>query len=228
MAHYVMSDIHGEAARFYAMLEKIALRPEDRLIILGDVVDRGPDGIPLLRYIMDQPNITLLMGNHEHMMLQYYGPESTEERRARWDRNGNAPTKAAYEALPPEQQAALLAFVAALPGCLELTVAGRDFHLVHAFPAETLYDMVWTRPKLDTPAPLPGKQVILGHTKVVSMLHPNKEERQPYEQALSDQGETVRILHRPGFIDLDCGCGYNSPAKALSCLRLEDMAEFYV
>ena len=48
MAHYVMSDIHGEAARFYAMLEKIALGPEDRLIILGDVVDRGPDGVRLL------------------------------------------------------------------------------------------------------------------------------------------------------------------------------------
>ena len=228
MAHYVMSDIHGEAARFYAMLEKIALGPEDRLIILGDVVDRGPDGVRLLGEIMAMANVTLLMGNHEHMMLQYYGPESTEERRARWDRNGNAPTKEAFEALSPEQQAALLDFIAARPGFLELTLGDRVFHLVHGFPAGSLYDMVWARPRLDSPAPLPGKQVIIGHTKVVSMLHPDKEARRPYEQALADGGDHVRILHRPGFIDLDCGCGYDTPAKALSCLRLEDMAEFYV
>ena len=228
MAHYVMSDIHGEAARFYAMLEKIALRPEDRLIILGDVVDRGPEGVRLLRYIMETPNITLLMGNHEHMMMQYFDPDSTPEQKARWDRNGNAPTLEALLALPAGERAAILDFVRARPGHLELTVGGRDFYLVHAFPAETLYDEVWTRPKPDTPNPLPGKQVILGHTKVVSMLHPVKEDRRPYEQALADRGDHVRILHRPGFIDLDCGCGYNTPAKALSCLRLEDMAEFYV
>jgi serine/threonine protein phosphatase 1 len=228
MAHYVMSDIHGEADRFYAMLDKIGFLDTDALYILGDVVDRGPEGVRLLRDIMERPNITLLMGNHEHMMLQYYGPEATEERRARWDRNGNAPTKAAYEALPAEAQAALLDFVATRPGHLELTVGGRDFYLVHAFPAETLYEEVWTRPGPDTPNPLPGKQVIIGHTKVVSMLHPVKEDRRPYEQALADRGDHIRILHRPGFIDLDCGCGYNTPAKRLSCLRLEDMAEFYV
>ena len=62
----------------------------------------------------------------------------------------------------------------------------------------------------------------------LAMLHPDKEARRPYEQALADGGDHVRILHRPGFIDLDCGCGYDTPAKALSCLRLEDMAEFYV
>lgn len=38
MAHYVLSDIHGEADRFHAMLEKIQ---EDTLYILGDVVGLG-------------------------------------------------------------------------------------------------------------------------------------------------------------------------------------------
>ena len=33
MAHYVMSDIHGEG--FYAMLEKIQFSSEDALYILG-------------------------------------------------------------------------------------------------------------------------------------------------------------------------------------------------
>lgn len=41
MAHYVMSDIHGEADRFHAMLEKIHFSDDDTLYILGDVIDRG-------------------------------------------------------------------------------------------------------------------------------------------------------------------------------------------
>ena len=36
MARYVMSDIHGEAERFHAMLEKIRFSADDTLYILGD------------------------------------------------------------------------------------------------------------------------------------------------------------------------------------------------
>ena len=228
MAHYVMSDIHGEADRFFAMLERIGFCPADTLYILGDVVDRGPDGIRMLRYAMETPNVILLMGNHEHMMLQHFDPASTGDQIARWNRNGNAPTKEAFLALPEVEQREILDFIRRLPGHLELTVGERDFYLVHAFPAGTLYDEVWTRPGPDTPNPLPGKQVIIGHTKVVSMLHPKKENRPAYEAALAARGDHVRILRCPGFWDLDCGCGYDSPVKALACLRLEDLREFYV
>ena len=56
MARYVMSDIHGEANRFHAMLEKIRVSADDTLYILGDVIDRGVDGINLLLEIMEMPN----------------------------------------------------------------------------------------------------------------------------------------------------------------------------
>ena len=77
MAHYVMGDIHGEADRFHAMLEKICFSEEDTLILLGDVIDRGPDGIALLLEIMEMPNVIMLLGNHEYMMLQYLSPDAT-------------------------------------------------------------------------------------------------------------------------------------------------------
>ena len=38
---------------------------DDFLYIIGDAVDRGDEPVPLLRYIMEQPNMELLMGNHE-------------------------------------------------------------------------------------------------------------------------------------------------------------------
>lgn len=36
MAHYVMSDIHGETDHFHAMLEKIWFSADDTLYIPGD------------------------------------------------------------------------------------------------------------------------------------------------------------------------------------------------
>ena len=45
---YVMSDIHGNMSNFKSVLKQIDLQPEDTLYILGDVVDRYPDGIRIL------------------------------------------------------------------------------------------------------------------------------------------------------------------------------------
>ena len=77
MSIYVMSDLHGEADLFHAMLRKISFSEQDKLIILGDVIDRGPMGISLLTEIMDTPNMEMLLGNHEYMMLQYFDPQAT-------------------------------------------------------------------------------------------------------------------------------------------------------
>ena len=92
MAHYVVADIHGEADRFYTMLEKIQFSDADTMYILGDVVDRGPDGIKLLQDIMKRTNMVMLLGNHEYMMLQYFSPDATSEQIRRWNRNGNGST----------------------------------------------------------------------------------------------------------------------------------------
>ena len=47
---YVMSDIHGNMRRFDSVMKQIDLQPEDTLYVLGDVIDRYPDGI---RYCED-------------------------------------------------------------------------------------------------------------------------------------------------------------------------------
>ena len=65
---YVMSDIHGQKRRFDSVMKQINLQPDDTLYILGDVIDRNPDGIKILRQIMAMPNAKMLLGNHELMM----------------------------------------------------------------------------------------------------------------------------------------------------------------
>ena len=47
--HYVMSDLHGRYDLFLRMLEKISFSDCDTLYLLGDLIDRGPDGIKLIQ-----------------------------------------------------------------------------------------------------------------------------------------------------------------------------------
>ena len=66
---YAMSDIHGQYELFRNLMEQIPLGKDDTLYVLGDVVDRGPDSMKILKYMMANPNIIPIMGNHELMAL---------------------------------------------------------------------------------------------------------------------------------------------------------------
>ena len=60
---YVLSDIHGHLRRFRSVLEQIRPGPEDVLYVLGDVIDRHPDGIRLLTALMASPYVRMIPGN---------------------------------------------------------------------------------------------------------------------------------------------------------------------
>ena len=62
---YACSDIHGHYDQYVAMLSRLSLRPDDTLYILGDVIDRGPDGVKILQDMMARPNVVPILGNHE-------------------------------------------------------------------------------------------------------------------------------------------------------------------
>ena len=227
MAHYVMSDIHGEADRFHAMLEKIQFSDSDTLYIRGDVIDRGPDGISLLLEIMKMPNVVLLLGNHEYMMLKYLGANPTSTDIRRWNRNGNAPTLVAYLKLKARVQQEILYYLRTRETCITIEVGGKKFYLVHGFPGDNTHDRVWGRPELETPNPLPDCQLIIGHTKVLSLIAPEWK-RMDYAIELENRGDHLRILHAPGYINIDCGCGCDMPIKALACIQLDNMIEYYI
>lgn len=65
MAHYLMSDIHGEADRFHAMLEMIGFSEDDVLIIIGDVIDRGP--------VICTPQVSNFWGAYQSGVLFLFG-----------------------------------------------------------------------------------------------------------------------------------------------------------
>jgi serine/threonine protein phosphatase 1 len=67
-----VGDIHGCRDALDSLLELIQLRATDRLVILGDVIDRGPDSrgaIERLLELRSECRLTCLLGNHEQMLL---------------------------------------------------------------------------------------------------------------------------------------------------------------
>lgn len=80
---YVMSDLHGQFEKYKKMLELIGLRDSDDLYILGDVVDRGPEPMNILRDMSMRSNVFPVMGNHDYTalyVLSKLSEEITEEK----------------------------------------------------------------------------------------------------------------------------------------------------
>ncbi|GAA1041188.1 hypothetical protein GCM10009557_64340 [Virgisporangium ochraceum] len=61
----IVGDIHGCYAELRELLAKVALRPDDLLISVGDLVDRGPSSGEVVGLFRERPNSVVVMGNHE-------------------------------------------------------------------------------------------------------------------------------------------------------------------
>src|SRR4051812_25086429 len=66
-----IGDIHGCHVEFAELLDQLDLKSDDRLILLGDLVNRGPDSLRVLDLARSHHAISLL-GNHELRLLKYY------------------------------------------------------------------------------------------------------------------------------------------------------------
>lgn len=234
---YALSDIHGNQARFHSILEQINLQPEDTLYILGDVIDRNPDGIRVLRQIMAMPNAKMLMGNHESMMLHclYYHRDEQENGHPvriapyfrMWYQQGGTITHQYMNHLRKSLREEIFEYLAALPVNIKVEVNRRKFILTHAAPTELFYSgrpeyldendyAIWHRYRGYEQAP-EGYTVIYGHTPTVR----------------NQIADPMRIWHDGAWICLDCGCASSNPESwggvksRLACLRLDDMKEFY-
>lgn len=66
-------DIHGCRTQLSTLLEAVAPHEDDRLVFLGDYIDRGPDSAgvidDLLALRARGPRCVFLRGNHEQMLL---------------------------------------------------------------------------------------------------------------------------------------------------------------
>ena len=219
---YVMSDIHGDSASFNKILSMIDLQKSDHLYIIGDVVDRGPDSIAILQHIRKMPRTTLLLGNHEYMMMNVLQDPQNSRKRDIWYSNGGHVTEEQWSQLEPEERTHLLEYIESLPVQLDVEVDGKIYTLVHAAPLERFSELgryyinqteyaVWERLGEGTNLP-DGKTVIFGHTPTMSLQ--------------CTEGN-MRFYYGQNRIGIDCGCAYPEYRGQLGCLRLDDMTAYY-
>ena len=222
---YVMSDIHGNAIRFNSIMEQINLQPEDTLYVLGDVIDRYPDGIRILRLFMSMPNVKMLLGNHEYMMLNVLdrldknNPEYPHALRL-WYRNGGNITHEYIKHIRKSVRKEIFDYLHSLPLNIDIEVNGQPYILAHGGAIAEYHNYmyrydnqeeyaVWNRIQYNEPD-ADGKIIIFGHTPTMEYQRNNP-------------------------LEIDCGCGFPHPLSQgrhpaygrLACLRLDDMKVFY-
>jgi bis(5'-nucleosyl)-tetraphosphatase (symmetrical) len=71
MGLYLIGDVQGCDGRSARLLDEVAFSPSrDRLVLLGDLVNRGPDSAAVLRRLMALDGAaTCLLGNHDLSLL---------------------------------------------------------------------------------------------------------------------------------------------------------------
>lgn len=69
---YCIADVHGQYDLFCRLMDRIDFADGDRLYVMGDTVDKGPDGVKLLKLMLSLPGVFHIVGNHEHVFLDYY------------------------------------------------------------------------------------------------------------------------------------------------------------
>ncbi|MEK4426466.1 metallophosphoesterase family protein [Solibacillus sp. FSL K6-1523] len=216
---FIISDIHGMYQQFEQLIKKWDM--ESKFVILGDMVDRGPQSLHVIRKVMDLKRtygqqVIVCKGNHEEMFLNYLSsPEANKEF---YFRNGGRQTMDSFlDQLPSEmktlnftEQASIIkerfkeetSFLAEA----ELFVIVGDVLLTHA-GFETQYDnldksteddFLWTRDHYLKENQTPYVNVF-GHT-------PLKYIHEKDDVWMSENGK---------FIGIDGGCCYGGQLNAL-------------
>lgn len=132
MATYVFSDVHGHFKTLERLLERVSPADEDEVWVLGDMVDRGPDPISVMRTCRELCGDHVLMGNHEDMMLDAYRHPNDELTVFQWELNGGYTTRSGLEELSMQERLDLLEWVAQLKLGSYVQVGDQDYILVHA------------------------------------------------------------------------------------------------
>lgn len=236
--NYVISDIHGCYDELIELVKLIDLRDEDTLYIIGDTVDRGPKPIEVLSWMMMQPNVIPIMGNHEYMMMRVLllGLKEVDSNEAidktitldyltdvnLWflSDNGGKITSDSFRKLPKCDREDLLDYVKDFSFYEEVTVSGQRFVMVHTINEDIHCFDDLENADLSEPEEflisrpnfddgLAGEDFfIIGHTPTCFL------------------GKKDNRIYRKGkLIDIDCGCVMGGN---LAALCLETMEEFYV
>ncbi|KPF62898.1 metallophosphoesterase [Porphyrobacter sp. AAP60] len=187
--YYVIGDIHGRLDLYAAMITEIEREisaetgMESRIILLGDLVDRGPDSAGVIertRQWQQQRHVRVLAGNHEEMFLAAFekpealrhfvkhgGRETIMSYGISKKRFATLDLEGLFELLPELVPQAVRDYLSSF----EAMIIAGDYAFVHAgvdperpFDDQKRSDLLWIRDRfLNHDGPL-EKVVVHGHT----------------------------------------------------------------
>jgi len=166
---FAIGDIHGCFKPFYELVIRgIDLKKDDKLILLGDYIDRGTQSREVVDFIIDLQvkgfDVVPLTGNHEAMLVaSFYDPSMS----CLWHMNSCESTLSSFgveDVMDLEKR-----YIDFFSGLIYYESIG-NFLFVHAgfndFEADPFSDrehMIWeSRPVYEHPL-LQGKTIIHGH-----------------------------------------------------------------
>lgn len=244
MSTYAISDLHGQYDIFEKLLDVIDFSENDFLYVLGDAIDRGPDGIKILQKIKDTPNMDLLIGNHEYMMLNSidldgYSEDLPGDSAELWMYyNGGDETFDQYCSLSESERKNLVEWLLTRKLTTLIDMDGRTICLTHSYFNEecidkeykdcnnrVIWNVVWKTPyRYDLEVPIDHYSekdwdFMIGHVPV---------------QRVAGLDVKLQAFHEQNVLLIDGGCSYG-PRNVLDpneygviCIRLEDMNETVV
>lgn len=202
---FAVGDIHGCRDELECLLEALPLTKDDRLVFVGDYVDRGPDSAGVVELLTQlaasRARTTFLRGNHEAMLLGFLDGDDVYEEA--FLLNGGRATAASYgingrvtpaglrHAMPDHHieflRATTLYYCRGRVVCvhagLRPGIALEDQH-----PD----DLLWIREEFLRPPHGFDATVVFGHT--------------PHREILA---------HVPGKLGIDTGCVYGGQLSAV-------------
>jgi serine/threonine protein phosphatase 1 len=171
----VIADIHGNDEKFRQALKTVSLKKSDKLILLGDLIDRGKNSKQVLDTLfllksVGFDNITYIRGNHEQMLLDSIEDDNKDYI---WLKNGGDKTLKSFRVNYTNQIPSK--YINLIKSSV-LYLEFEDYLFVHAGinfdiekPLEDEKSLLWTRDmsiEKHKQSKFSSKKIIHGHTPI--------------------------------------------------------------
>jgi len=214
---FCVGDIHGCSATLDTLLtNEICLNKSDKIIFLGDYIDRGPDSKTVLDIILDLDaknyDVTCLMGNHEEMFIESHQDDEIYEH---WVlKCGGNVTLSSFNILTYEDLSESYKYF--FNTLLHFKTLNNKYIMVHAginFSYANIFEdrntMLWGRNTNINHDILKDRKIIHGHTP----------------QSFEKTSQQLQMISEDKIINIDTGCVFcnSNGLGRLTALELNSM-----
>lgn len=229
--HYVIGDIHNELGKLKSILKQINLEPNDELIVLGDVFDRGADNPDPVGVYFElckiQGTCIWIRGNHDQWLAdyikEYYG--ESRKKRKRMQQYCYNSFELMLDRLTPVDMLNIADLILELPLQVEKEINGKSYLFAHAM---TFHPRIKEKAECYLMGNYDYNSFLFdGVEGYISMCGHTPTGNLPFRNDLylDTANNSIWCNEHKNVYLLDCGCG--SGSGKLACLCIETGKRYY-